>query len=116
MSKKTSAFDLLFPRVRAELLRFLLFDPTRTRSVRELARSSDLALRIVQREIALLQSAGLIVSSCKGPGHPRFIRANRDHRLFPALQQLVIKGALDNRPQPKAKTPRQRWRWSVRRR
>src|SRR4051794_30755993 len=89
---KTNAFDLLFPRVRAELLRSLIFDPTRTRTVRELARSGDLALRTVQREIALLQAAGLTVSSCKGPGHPRFIRANRHHRLFPALQQLVIKG------------------------
>jgi DNA-binding transcriptional ArsR family regulator len=111
---KPNFFELLFPQVRAELLR-LLFDSSRECSVRELARSSDLALRTVQRELAVLEKAGLIISRDNGPGRRRFVRANRHHRAFAALKQLVMKGAAKPGTRGKAKKPRQKWRWSVRR-
>jgi predicted transcriptional regulator len=111
---ETAILDILFPRVRAELLRLLFFDPTRERYVRQLARGGDLALRTVQRELALLQEAGLVTS--RTDNKHVFFRAVRTHRPFPALQQLVIKIGPTTVLRRKAKTPRQDWRSSRARR
>jgi len=57
--------------------------------VREIARWSDLALRTVQRELAILIKIGLVTSRTNG--YRVFYRANRNHVLFAPLQQLVFK-------------------------
>ena len=101
---------LLFPHVRAEILRILFSDPVRETYGREAARVTTLALRTVQRELAMLQSAGFLTSR-KKDGR-RLFRANRKHRLFSALQRLVINGASSRRFVSKAKKPRRRRRSS----
>jgi len=102
---------LLFPHVRAEILRILFFDPTQETYGRAAARATTLALRTVQRELAGLEAAGLLTSRKKDGC--RLFRANRGHRMFPALQQLAIKGASDRPFVSKAKKPRQSWRRSA---
>jgi hypothetical protein len=97
---------LLFPHVRAEILRILFFDPTRETYGREATRVTTLALRTVQRELAILESAGFVTSR-KRDGR-RLFRANCKHRLFPALQQLVINSASGRPFISKAKRPRRR--------
>ena len=85
-SKKTVA-DVLFPRVRTELLRLLLLEPQQHRYVRELMGLSGLALHTVQDELRKLHGAGLLVTWSNG--YHRFYRANRDHPLFEPLLRIV---------------------------
>jgi DNA-binding transcriptional ArsR family regulator len=108
----TDLLHLLFPHVRAEILRMLFVNPTSQTYGREAARVTTLALRTVQRELAMLEAAGFVTSRKKGS--VRLFCANRGHRMFPALQQLVMKGASAQRFVSKAKTPRQPPRRSAR--
>lgn len=87
MKATAKVLDILFPKVRAEILRVLFSDPARQRYVRELMIMSGLALRTVQEELANLSAAGLITSWSNG--YHRFYRANRDHPLFSALLRIV---------------------------
>ena len=100
--------------VRAEIVRALFFDPTREFYVRQLARTTDLALRTVQQELARLSAAGLLTS--RSNGYHRFYRANRKHPVFSDLQQLVIKDANRYQLHDRRKRPRQNWRWRKQRR
>jgi len=106
---KREILHVLFPSVRAEILRCLFFDPSRELYVRELARTTNLALRTVQQELAGLSAAGLVVS--RSNGYHRFYRANHKHPVFSNLQQLVSK---DGNRQPvvnrRKRLPRQSWR------
>ena len=108
------ALDLLFPVVRAEVLRALFHHTQREMYVRELARWSELALRTVQRELATLIKIGLVTRRTNG--YHVFYRANRNHALFAPLHQLVFKSercVLGKRRS--RKRPRQSWRESGRR-
>jgi len=87
---------LLFPRVRAEVLRLLFTNPRQELYVRELARLSFLSLQTVQDELAKLQAATLIQS--RSNGYQRFYRANSKHPLYITLRRMVIKGAAQPRP------------------
>ena len=58
MKAKLPALDLLFPKVRAEILRILFSEPRKQRYVRELMVMSGLALRTVQEELATLTALG----------------------------------------------------------
>lgn len=110
---KREILHVLFPSVRAEILRCLFFDPSRELYVRELARTTNLALRTVQQELARLSAAGLVVS--RSNGYHRFYRANQKHPVFSDLQQLVSK---DGSRQPfvnRRNRPRQSWRRRYRR-
>ena len=105
---------VLFPSVRAELLRRLFSDPTREFYVRELARLTTLALGTVQQELARMSKAGLVTS--RSDGYHRFYLANRKHPVFSILRQLVLK---DTRRRPfvsRRKRPRQNWRTRKQRR
>ena len=104
-------FDVLFPRVRAEILRLLFFDATKERYVREIARRSDLALRTVQKELEMLKRYELV--TWRSNGFHVFFRANRKHPAFPLLQVLVVKLGVKSTPRRKSKTPKQRWRNSA---
>src|SRR5882672_1123854 len=87
MKVKLSALDLLFPKVRAEILRILFSESKKQRYVRELTAMSGLALRTVQEELATLTALGVLTSWSNG--YHRFYRANRDHPLFPHLLRIV---------------------------
>jgi predicted transcriptional regulator len=78
---------ILFPKVRAEILRLLFFEPAQQRYVRELVVMSGLALRTIQEELANLSAAGLVTSWSNG--YHRFYRANRRHPLFSELRRIV---------------------------
>jgi DNA-binding transcriptional ArsR family regulator len=81
--------SMLFPEVRANVLRLLFAEPRRELHLRELARQCRLALRTVQVEVRKLSTAGLI--SSRKQGNRRFIRANTNSKFFGELQRLVIK-------------------------
>jgi predicted transcriptional regulator len=89
----------LFPVVRAEVLRLLFTNEGQELYTREVARSSFLALRTVQDELAKLESANLIVS--RSNGYQRFYRANRKHPLYAALVKIVRKGTAHAKPNPR---------------
>jgi len=80
---------LLFPQVRAEVLRLLFADDSRELHLRELVRQSGLTLGTVQTEIEKLLSAGLLIDS--RDGNRRYVRANAGHPLFADLRNLVLK-------------------------
>lgn len=82
---------ILFPRVRAEVLRLLFADATRELHLRDLTRQSGLGLGTVQDELEKLSAADLVTSM--RAGNRRYYRANARHPLFPDLQQLVLKTA-----------------------
>ena len=88
---KLPVLDLLFPKVRAEMLRLLFFEPKKQRYVRELTAMSGLALRTVQEELATLTALGVLTSWSNG--YHRFYRANRDHPLFSHLLAIVLTSA-----------------------
>jgi predicted transcriptional regulator len=104
MRTARSMLEVLFPKVRAEILRLLFSDPARQRYVRELVVLSGLALATIQEELGNLAAAGLITSWSNG--YHRFYRANRDHPLFPHLLRIVQGSAR----LPRAKKPIRRRR------
>lgn len=79
--------DVLFPKVRAQLLRLLFDLPQKQRYVRELANMSGLALCTTQDELRKLTAVGLLTSWSNG--YHRFYRANKKHPVFPQLVRLV---------------------------
>ena len=83
VSSKKTVLDVLFPRVRAELLRF--------------------ALHTIQDELRKLNALGLIVTWSNG--YHRFYRANQDHPLFESLIHIV-RGSV-KLPLPKQRLLRQ---------
>ena len=85
--KKKSVLEVLFPQVRAEILRLLFSSPADRRYVRELRSKSRLALSTVQQELRRLRAVGLVVSTTNG--YRRFYQPNREHPLFGTLMQIV---------------------------
>jgi DNA-binding transcriptional ArsR family regulator len=78
---------VIFPKVRAEILRLLFTAPKKPRYVSELRRMSGLALGTVQEELATLKASGLITTWSNG--YRRFYRANQHHPLFSHLLGIV---------------------------
>ena len=103
MSSKKTVLDVLFPRVRAELLRLLFAEPPQHRYVRELMNMSGLALHTIQDELRKLNTVGLIVTWSNG--YHRFYRANQDHTLFDSLLHIVRRSV--HLPSPKQLLQRQ---------
>lgn len=83
--------DIVFPKVRAEVLRLLFSHGQTELHLRELTRQSGLSLGTVQEELEKLLKADLLVS--RRDGNRRYYRANKNHPVFPDLQQLVLKTA-----------------------
>jgi hypothetical protein len=109
MKAKLSALGLLFPKVRAEILRLLFFNPKNQRYVRELMTMSGFALRTVQEELAILTALGLVTSW--SDGYHRFYRANSAHPLFSHLLGIVQTSArLPQATAPPHRTRRKRKR------
>lgn len=80
---------MLFPQIRAEVLRLLFADASRELHLRDLTRQSGLGLGTMQGELEKLSKADLVTS--RRDGNRRYYRANASHPLFPDLQQLVLK-------------------------
>jgi hypothetical protein len=107
VSSKKTALDVLFPRVRAELLRLLFIEPEQHRYVRELMNMSGLALHTIQDELRKLNALGIIVTWSNG--YHRFYCANQDHPLFESLLHIVRAGVkLPLRKQILLRQPRRR--------
>ena len=81
--------SILFPQVRAEVLRLLFADASREVHLRDLTRQSGLGLGTMQGELEKLSEADLVTS--RRDGNRRYYRANASHPLFSNLQQLVLK-------------------------
>ncbi len=84
-----SVIHVLFPQVRAELVRLLFADPAKEFHLRELARLSHLSIGTLQKEVRKLSAPGLLVS--RRDGNRLYYRANADHPIFPELQGLALK-------------------------
>jgi predicted transcriptional regulator len=112
---------VLFPEVRAQLLRTLFSLPPKKRYVRELARTSELSVHTVQDELRKLSVVGLLTSFSNG--YHRFYRANPQHPLHTQLIQIVraseklplTKSSALNRP-PRKRPKNRRVRKPVRQR
>lgn len=100
----TGLLHLLFPRVRAEVLRLLFTNPRQELYLRQLARLSFASLQTVQDELSKLTTAGLIQS--RSDGYHRFYRANSKHPLYTTLRRLVNKGALLRKPHVRTRRTR----------
>ena len=83
--------EIIFPQVRAEVLRLLFADAGRELHLRELTRQSGLSLGTLQTEVKKLCAADLLVT--RRDGNRLCFRANADHPLFTDLRQLVLKTA-----------------------
>lgn len=83
--------EILFPHVRAEVLRLLFADEGQELHLRELTRQSGLTLGTLQTEVEKLCAADLLLS--RRDGNRRCFRANAAHPLFADLRQLVLKTA-----------------------
>jgi DNA-binding transcriptional ArsR family regulator len=86
-----SLLSVLFPQVRAEVLRLLFADASRELHLRDLTRQSGLGLGTMQDELKKLLAADLVTS--RRDGNRRYYRANASHPVFHDLQQLVLKTA-----------------------
>lgn len=62
VKSQPEVLELLFPKVRAEILRLLFCDGKKQHYVRELMGRTGLALATVQEELANLGAAGLVTS------------------------------------------------------
>jgi predicted transcriptional regulator len=87
VKSERAILEVLFPKVRAEVLRLLFSSPPKQRYVRELMNMSGLALCTVQDELRKLSAVGLLTSWTDR--RFRFYRANRDHPLFSELLRFV---------------------------
>ncbi len=84
-----SVIHVLFPKVRAELVRLLFADQAKEFHLRELVRLSNLSIGTLQAEVRKLSSAGLLTS--RRDGNRLYYRANTAHPIFPELQGLALK-------------------------
>jgi predicted transcriptional regulator len=79
--------DVLFPQVRAKLLRVFFGGTPKLRYVRELRNITGLSLHTVQDELRKLAAVGLVSSWSNG--YHRFYQANANHPLVAQLMQIV---------------------------
>ena len=84
-----NAPNVIFSKVRAEVMRLLFADPSKELHLRELARLSRLALGTLQTEVKNLTTAELLL--VRRDGNRLYYRANTDHPVFPELQSLSLK-------------------------
>ena len=87
MKRQVPVLDVLFPNVRANMLRLLFCTPPKEHYVRELMNLTGLALCTVQDELRKLNTVGLVTSWSNG--YRRYYRANQAHALFADLCRVV---------------------------
>ena len=81
--------EQIFPKARSELLRLLFSDSEKSLHLRELTRLSGLALGTIQREVANLRDAELILEQRNG--NRLYFKANTKHPIFTELQGIALK-------------------------
>lgn len=86
-----SLLEVIFPQVRAEVLRLLFAEEGRELHLRELTRQCGLSLGTLQTEVEKLRAADLLLA--RRDGNRLYFRANAAHPLFTDLRQLVLKTA-----------------------
>ena len=88
MSKaRKTVLEILFPQVRAAILRALFRTPLKQRYVRELVVITGLAMHTVQDELRKLVAIGILKTWSNG--YHRFYAADNRHPLFPHLMEIV---------------------------
>jgi hypothetical protein len=88
MSKaRKTVLEILFPQVRAAILRALFRTPLKQRYVRELVVITGLAMHTVQDELRKLAAIGVVKSWSNG--YHRFYAADDRHPLFPHLLEII---------------------------
>jgi len=85
----TSLGNLLFGQTRGRILTTLYGMPDNAFFIRQIARSIDVSVGTVQRELATLAGVGLILRTHNG--NQVFYQANRDHPAFAELHALLAK-------------------------
>lgn len=80
---------MLFGRSMRAVLGLLFSHPERAFYLREIARAAGTSPSSLQRELAALTAAGLIVREARG--HQVYFRANPDSPLFDELRGIVVK-------------------------
>ncbi|WP_233580932.1 nucleotidyltransferase domain-containing protein [Acidipila sp. EB88] len=88
-TKANALGDLLFGQTRGRILATLYDKPEATFFVRQLARHISGSVGTVQRELATLTAAGLILRDDRA--NQVFYGANRAHPAFPELHSLLAK-------------------------
>jgi predicted nucleotidyltransferase len=84
-----SSIEIIFPKVRAEILRLLFSDPSTELHLREISRRSHLTLGTIQQEVGRLTKTDLL--SSRRDGNRLYYRANTQHPIFSELQGIALK-------------------------
>jgi predicted transcriptional regulator len=79
----------LFGKTRRSLLALFYTHPDEAFYLRQLIRAVSVGQGTVQRELAKLAAAGLLLRFSRG--NPVYYQANRKSPIFPELKSLVIK-------------------------
>jgi DNA-binding transcriptional ArsR family regulator len=81
--------DAIFSKARAEVLRNLFRDGDTELHLREIARRSGLTLHAIQKELASLTAAEIVVS--RRDGNRQYFKANKANPIYPELRGIVQK-------------------------
>jgi predicted nucleotidyltransferase len=81
--------DAIFSKARAEVLRNLFRDDDTELHLREIARRSGLTLHAIQKELAALTAAEIVVS--RRDGNRQYFKANKANPIYPELRGIVQK-------------------------
>jgi predicted nucleotidyltransferase/predicted transcriptional regulator with HTH domain len=82
---------LLTSQARVEILKLLFLISSNRHYLREIATLTKQPIRAVQRELARLESAGLVQSWTEG--NRKYFQADRDLSVFPEIRALLMKTA-----------------------
>jgi predicted nucleotidyltransferase len=90
--RKDPILEALFTsQARVEILKLLFLRSSNRHYLREVTALTRQPLRAVQRELARLESAGLIQSTREG--NRKYFQANRESSVFPEIRALLVKTA-----------------------
>lgn len=82
--------DALFTsQARVEVLKLFFLRSSGRHYLREISSLTEQPVRAIQRELARLEDAGLLISSVEG--NRKYFRANRQSPVFPDLRALMVK-------------------------
>ena len=87
----TDIISSLLPRTRLRLLALLMRDPSQELYVREIIRRTEIGQGVVQRELASLARAGILLRRVHG--NRTYFRANPACPIYPELRGLMLKTA-----------------------
>jgi predicted nucleotidyltransferase len=82
---------LFTSRARVEVLKLFLLRSSRRHYMREISSLTDQPIRAVQRELARLEDAGLLLSNVEG--NRKYFQVNRQAPIFSELRSIMVKTA-----------------------